>query len=371
MELSLRKMIGQCFFVGISGTTLTDDEKKFLLENNIGGVILFARNCQSPEQVHALTTEIQSLHSKMPSKAPFFIGVDMEGGRVARLKPPFTKWPPLHKLGVLDSTSIAFKFAESMGQELRAVGINTNFAPCVDVLTNPENKVIGDRSIGSDPELVAKIGSAVVRGYLKSDIMACAKHFPGHGNTLIDSHEDLPVENATLEELSAVQFSVFKKVFRARLDLLMTAHIRFPNLDPIWPATLSRTILNDILRGELGYRNIIVTDDLDMKALRNNYSIEKIAAQAFHAGANILLYCNEPESPPRALAAVEKAIQDKELKLISIESSYSRIIELKKQQLANPNPLPLPVMAKLIGHPQHVALSQSIEAGQIPEELKT
>src|SRR5580698_798372 len=197
----MRDKIGQLMIIGLRDTTLSQDEAEFIVRNNIGGVILFARNIESPEQVHRLCQSIQQLRMKTRDKLPLFISIDMEGGRVARLKKPFTVWPAISQLGTIDSTSLSFKMAMAMGEELSAVGINLDFAPCVDVLTNPSNKVIGDRSISADPEQVAKHASALVRGYIKSGVVACAKHFPGHGNTLVDSHDDLPVENLDLERL--------------------------------------------------------------------------------------------------------------------------------------------------------------------------
>ena len=197
--------VGQLIFIGVSGTSLTLDEKKFIIENNIGGITLFGRNVKDPAQVYDLCKEIQSLSSQMADQAPLYIAVDMEGGRVARCKEPFTQWPPLKRLGDLDSPTLSFEFAEAMGKELHAVGFNVDWAPCLDVFTNPQNTVIGDRAISSDPEMVAKHASGLIRGYQKADIIPCAKHFPGHGNTLADSHHELPIEEKTFDELGALE----------------------------------------------------------------------------------------------------------------------------------------------------------------------
>lgn len=371
MGANLKQKIGQILFMGIQGHTLTEDEKKFIVDNNVGGIILFARNIESPKQVHTLTLEIQNLRHKMIDKAPFLIGVDMEGGRVARFKSPFTQWPPMRVLGDLDSATLGFKFAETMGHELHSIGINVNFAPCVDVLTNPKNEIIGDRSLGTDPERVAKLASAIVRGFIKSDIIPCAKHYPGHGNTLIDSHLDLPVENdIDLKRLMDVELPPFKKAFRARLDLVMTGHLKFPKIDPEWPVTFSEVFLKDILRKQLGYRNIIMTDDLDMKALANHYPAEFIPVRALQAGNDILLYCNEHDKPPLALAAVEKAVKDGKLTEEIINDRYNRVLSLKKK-IRRPEPLDMSEVAKILGHPEHLKLSKAILTGQIPEDLQT
>lgn len=363
--------IGQLLIIGIRDKVLTQDEAEFIIKNNIGGVILFARNIESPEQVHALCTQIQALRHKTRDKLPLFIGVDQEGGRVARLKSPFTVWPPLSYIGKLDSTSVAFKFALSMGAELRAVGINMDFAPCVDVLTNPKNTVIGDRSLSSDPEQVAKLASALVRGYIKSNIIPCAKHFPGHGNTIADSHEELPVENADLARLRDVEMVPFKKVFRARLDMVMTSHIMFPKVDPKFPVTLSEKFIKEILRGELRYRNLIITDDLDMKALASNFPKDEIPVMALEAGCDILLYCNNFDHPAIALESLEKAVKEHRITAKQIDESYSRVVALKKDVLAQPDPEPFAKVSALIGSEEHKRLAVAIKEGSVPADLLT
>lgn len=363
--------IGQLFIIGIEGKELSQKEEEFIIANNIGGVILFSRNIESPKQVHKLCTDIQNLRHKTKDKAPLFISIDMEGGRVARLGAPFTQWPPLRKLGDIDSTALAFKFAHSMGQELRAIGVNLDFAPCVDILTNSQNKVIGDRSIGTDPEHVAKIASALVRGYIKSGILPCAKHFPGHGNTLLDSHEALPVEDTDLKTLLDREMVPFKKTFRARLSLVMTSHIKFSKIDPEWPVTLSEKFLKVILREELRYQKLVISDDLDMKALASNWSVEEIPVRALQAGCDMLLYCNEPDHPPRAIEAIKKALSGGHLKASQIDESYQKVLSLKKEALKKPDPLEMSEVTKIVGHPDHLKTAQAIANGEVPEELST
>lgn len=366
----MRHVLGQHMFIGLSGKTLTEDEKKFIVENNIGGVTLFGpRNLESPEQIRNLCAEIQSLRHRMKDKAPLFIGIDMEGGRVHRLKAPFTQWPALRKLGDLDSPTASFNFAYLMGLELKAVGINLNYAPCIDIFTNPKNTVIGDRALGTNAEIVSKHASALIRGYMKADIVPCAKHFPGHGDTVIDSHHDLPVEQADLARLEQVELVPFKKAFRSRLDLLMTAHIYFPKIDPEWPATLSEIFLKKILREELRYRGFVITDDLGMKALSARYSAEVIPVRALQAGVDMLLYCNEPETPPIALAALEKALADKKLTEDQVLASHKRILSLKADNLKTPDPQDFKSSQQVIGSPLHKKLSEGIQKGEVPAEF--
>lgn len=367
----MKEKIGQLFTIGIRGTELTAEEKSFLVKYNIGGICLFGRNVQSPEQIHALCSEIQSLRSKLPGQHPFLISIDMEGGRVHRLKPPFTQWPSLEKLGKLDSTSLAFKFALMMGDELRSVGINLDFAPCMDVLTNPQNPVIGDRSVSPNHEMVSKISSALVRGYIKSGVIPCGKHFPGHGNTMVDSHEALPKESTTLEHLMEVELQPFKKAFRARLEMIMTGHILFENIDAENPVTLSSKFLKDILRDQLRYRHIVISDDLDMKALRNHYEVKDIPVRALQAGCDMLLYCNEFDTPGIGIEAVYRAIDDGKLNKAELEAKIKLVDTLKKDHLGSAEIMPFQEATKFIGHPDHLKLSKAIVDGRIPEELLT
>lgn len=361
--------IGQLLFVGISGPSLTAQEKKFLIENDIGGVILFSRNITTPEALHSLCGSIQALSKLTKSRLPFFIGIDNEGGRVMRLKEPFTAWPPLAHIGQIDSPNLSFQVAASMGLELRAFGINLDFAPCADVLTNPQNKVIGDRAISTDPEMVSKHVSALTRGFLKTQVIPCVKHFPGHGNTLLDSHEELPVENLTYDQITAGQLKPFLKAFKSRAPMVMSAHILFQNIDPKWPATLSEVFLKKILRDDLRYRGLVVTDDLGMKALTKHHSTEEIAVRALAAGADLLLYCNEPEAPPKAIDAIYKALAEGTLTKSLIAQSLDQITALKHELLIDPEPWPLNEALACINDPFHKELAAAMRENRVPPGL--
>ena len=366
----MEEKAGQLFIIGLSGTELTSQEANFIIKNNIGGVILFSRNCESPKQIHKFCSDIQNLRHRLPEKAPLFIGIDMEGGRVHRLQPPFTTWPSIQQLSSLDSTLLAFNFARAMGTELKAVGINLNFAPCADILTNKENKVIGDRSPGATHEIVSKIASALARGYIKSDIFPCAKHFPGHGHTVADSHEELPVEQIDLETLRNRELQTFKKLFRTKINFVMTGHIHFPKIDD-QPVTLSKFFLKKLIREEMRYRNIIISDDLDMKALRHYHEVKDIPIAALKAGCDILLYCNEPDSPRVGIESLKAAAASDPLLVQQISESYSRVMKLKSSQLTQVDPPHFPVASKIIGHPDHIKLAQAVSDGKVPADLLT
>lgn len=367
--MSIRELIGQHMLIGVAGATLTNEEKKFIVDNNISGVVLFARNCIEPRQIRDLCAEIQSLRHKMKDKAPLFIGIDMEGGRVHRLKPPFTQWPALKKIGDLDAPTVAFHFTQRMGAELMAVGINLDFAPCIDVYTNPANTVIGDRAVSTDPHQVEKMSSALIRGYIKSGVLSCAKHFPGHGHTVIDSHEELPVEDADMERLNEVELVPFRKALRSRVDMVMTAHILFKNVDPKWPVTLSEIFLKKMIREDLKYRGLIITDDLDMKAMAKHYDKSQIPIRAMQAGADLLLYCNEPESPPVAIEGLIEAVVQGQLKQADLEQTHRKILDVKKVKILSPDPRPIEEAMEIIGCSEHQYLAECIRNGKMPEGL--
>lgn len=367
--MKINELVGQLTLIGISGHSLTADEKKFIVENNISGVVLFSRNVSTPQQIYDLCNEIQSLRFQMADQAPLFIGIDMEGGRVHRLKPPFTQWPPLKTIGDLDSPPAAFQFALQMGLELMSVGINLDFAPCVDIFTNPKNTVIGDRAVSSDPVMVEKMASALVRGYMKSGIFSCAKHYPGHGHTIIDSHEELPVEEADLKRLTEVELLPFRKAFRSKVDMVMTGHISFPKIDPKFPVTMSELFLKKMLREEFKYRGLIITDDLDMKAMAKHYDKGEIPVKSLEAGADLLLYCNEPDSPPIAIETVSKAIDSGRLSLTEIKMIHQRVLEAKKDKPGMINQLSFEEAMNVVGHKDHQYIADCLRKGIMPEGI--
>jgi beta-N-acetylhexosaminidase len=367
--MKLNEIVGQLTLIGISGHTLTAQEKKFIIENNISGVVLFARNVAEPKQIFDLCNEIQSLRHQMADKAPLFIGIDMEGGRVHRLKTPFTQWPALKTVGDLDAPTVAYQFALQMGLELMSVGINLDFAPCVDIFNNPKNTVIGDRAVSTDYLMVEKMTSALVRGYSKSGIFSCAKHFPGHGYTVIDSHEELPIEPFDLKRLHDVELVPFKKAFRSKVDMVMTGHISFPNIDPKWPVTLSELFLKKMIKDEFRYRGLIITDDLDMKAMAKHYDKGEIPVRSLEAGADLLLYCNEPDSPPVAIESVVQAVATGRLQKSDLETTHAKVLAAKKEKPGMVNALSFNEAMDVVGHKEHQYLADCLRKKIMPEGI--
>lgn len=334
------KELGQLIITGIDGTSLTESEKEFIQDKNIGGVILFKHNYENPAQLAELVNQIQVLRDEYP----LFISVDQEGGRVMRFKTHFTQFPSMFEIGQKNSPKLTFEVHKVLGEELNLCGINLDFSPCTDVWTNEKNKVIGDRSFSNDPVEVEKHVSAAIRGLHTANVLACAKHFPGHGNTLKDSHFDLPYVTKTMEELRSLELIPFYKASKARVEFIMMAHLVVDAIDRDLPCTLSSRAYR-FLREELKYKNLIVTDDMEMKAIEDNYSVEKAAVMAINAGADLLIY----RSSAKAMIAYEamaKAVGVQEIKRSTIDDRFKRINKCKKTYFKEYNPIYIPDIAK-------------------------
>jgi len=315
--------------VCFKGEEIDDDARALVQDVKVGGIIYYnwANGLHSPKQVLGLSEGLQSL-----AEIPLLIAVDQEGGRVARLK--FTKFPSNQ-----DAKDQAGEIAFCIGEELRSVGINMNLAPVVDVNSNPQNPVIGDRAFSSDPKEVAACGKEAIDGYKKAGVIATLKHFPGHGDTSIDSHEDLPVVYKSKEELEAVELFPFKEL-SSSVNAIMTAHILVPALDPEFPATLSKKTL-DYLREEIGFEGVIVSDSLVMQGvLKKCGSIEEAAIQAINAGCDLLIlggrYLIGKEKRELSVSEIQqihealvKAALHGRIPLARIDDAVARVLALK------------------------------------------
>ncbi|WP_127718366.1 beta-N-acetylhexosaminidase [Halobacteriovorax sp. HLS] len=334
--------LGQLIITGISGTSLTDEERDFLEKENIGGVILFSNNYESPAQLAELVNQIQTTRREYP----LFVCVDNEGGRVFRFKTGFTTFPPMLDIGLLDSPKTVFECAQIMAKELKSCGVNVNLAPVCDIYNNELNKVIGDRAFGKDAETVSKYISSIIRGLQTSDILSCAKHFPGHGNTTKDSHFDLPIVKKTIEDLRAEEFIPFVKAVKARVEFVMMAHLIVDSIDEELPTSLSPKAYQ-LLREELRYNKLIITDDMQMKAIDDRYSVEDAAVMAINAGADIVEY-KDMSYARRALDGLKKAQLNQTLKVEVITDRYSRVMDCKERLLKDYTPVYIPDIGKNI-----------------------
>jgi beta-N-acetylhexosaminidase len=337
---ALRHGIGQLLVAGFGGQQVPVELRTLAREFGLGGVILFARNVGEPDQVAELSYEAAHL---MP-ETPLWVGVDQEGGRVARLKEPFTVWPPMVTLGRSGDAALAGRFARALAAELRAVGVTLDFAPVLDVHTNPKNPIIGDRALADRADDVARLGSAIIRGLQGGGVAACGKHFPGHGDTSADSHLELPLVEHPPDRLRATEWPPFRAAIAAEVAMIMTAHVLVPSLDEHAPATLSRTVVHGALRDELGFGGVIVSDDLEMKAITSRYAVPDAAVQAVAAGCDVLLVCGtDHHRQAAALEALVHAVEDGTLPFARVEDA------LKRQQAAKERFLGAAALARPAG----------------------
>ena len=300
----LRRTAAQLFMVNLPGPTLDRASRLFFEEFRPGGVVLFKRNVRSPAELRTL---VSAIHERGPGTRPI-VAIDHEGGRVDRLPRPFTHFPPMAAVGARGDVRLAEAVGRAMGRELAAVGIDLDFAPVLDVWSNPRNRVIGDRAFGADPARVARMGLALARGLLREGVLACGKHFPGHGATVGDSHFVLPRVRRSRRALAACDLVPFARAAVAGLPALMTAHVVYPALDARRPATLSAKICRDLLRRRLGFRGELFSDDLEMNAIAAGSTPGKAAIAALEAGCDMLLVCQTTDAARDAIDVVADAL---------------------------------------------------------------
>lgn len=333
LHRDLSQTIGSLFMVGIPGSELDGPTREFLSEIRPCGVILFSRNIESPRQVAELNRDLQKFAISI-NIDPLFISVDQEGGRVRRLREPFSAFPSSWEMATSHNPdSTVRNFAQQTALELRLAGFNMDFVPALDVvseLVDLKSTVIGDRSFGSDPERVAHFGNIVISEMRSHGVIPCAKHFPGHGATTVDSHFDLPVDGRSLEDLTKRDLIPFQSAVQNNVEMIMTAHVLFSDIDSAFPATMSEQILYGLLRKTMKYRGIVITDDLDMGAVSKKYSTEKCVIESFRAGADILLICNSSDKATEALSTLKRAFSDGVISNKRLLNSTSRIRHLKQ-----------------------------------------
>jgi beta-N-acetylhexosaminidase len=358
-NLSLAEKVGQLFMVGFEGTKVTPELAAWMAQYGWGGVIIFGRNVESPGQLLTLTQGLQAA-AQARGHLPLLIAVDQEGGRVARLKAPFTAFPSAAKIGQTGSEQLARDVGQAIAMELRAVGINMNMAPVLDVLTNPANTVIGDRAFSGEPRCVARLGMAFMYGLHAAKVLGVGKHFPGHGDTLLDSHVSLPVCERTVAQLKACELLPFREAVAAGLDAMMTAHVIYRAWDPQYPATLSSPILTSILRTELDFQGVIISDDLGMVAVSETVPWEEAPLRALRAGVDLLLICHHRQRQEQAYAHVFRAVERGELSEMVVDRSVARVHTLKSRLHRKLQDLAAPATLACIGGAKHQALAARI-----------
>ena len=355
----IRSHVGQFLIAGFDGHEISSELRSIARQFDLGGVILFDRNVEEPDQVAEISRGAQALASDQP----LWVSVDQEGGRVARLRAPFTEWPPAVTLGRCGDVVLAERFGRALAVELRAVGISLDFAPVLDVHTNPANPVSGDRALATRADRVGDLGTAIIRGLQASGVAACGKHFPGHGDTASDSHLELPVVDHSPERLREVELVPFRAAIRAGVASIMTAHLLVPALDETRPATMSPAIVTDLLRTELGYGGLVVSDDLEMRAIAEHYTKPEAAVAAVAAGCDVVLLCSgDHDGQVAALEALVHAVEQELLPRQRIADAFARQRQAKERFLVPP-PAPLTErgIRSVLGRDEHVAVAEQME----------
>jgi beta-N-acetylhexosaminidase len=355
----LRRQAGRCVIAGFAGHTAPDDLRKLIAEFDLAGVTFFARNIVEPRQVAELSRECAALARDWP----LWISVDQEGGRVARLKAPFTEWPPAVTLGRSGDEALAERFASALAAELRAVGINLDFAPVLDVHTNPANPVIGDRALADDPALAARLGAAVIRGLQLGGVAACGKHFPGHGDTHVDSHEALPIVEHDRKRLDAIEFVPFRRAIAEGVATIMTAHVMVPAIDERNVASFSPQVVTGLLKQHLGFAGVVISDDLDMKAVSSTTASTDATVRAIKAGCDVVLLCNStPDAQWQAIEALIRAVEQGEISWSRLDDAMLRQKRMKERFAASMAPAATAFRLETVGRAEHLAIAREMSA---------
>lgn len=329
----MKRKIGQMVMCGFHGTEPSEDIIRLIREERIGGVIYFRRNLQDAAQARRLSSQLQQWACVDGRDDLLLIAIDQEGGMVNRLDNGVTAMPGAMALGATRSALFARQTAQASGEELKRLGMNMNFAPCLDVNNNPANPVIGVRSYGECPDLVGELGTAAAMGYQEAGIAATVKHFPGHGDTSEDSHLSLPTVPHGRERLERVELAPFRRAIAAGVDAIMTAHVMFPAFEPERvPCTLSGKVLTELLRGQLGFTGVVVTDCLEMNAIADHFGVAEGAVRAVEAGADLILVSHRIERQQAALTALLQAVEQGRIPERRIDESVSRILAMKRRK---------------------------------------
>ncbi|CDO04248.1 Beta-hexosaminidase A precursor [Oceanobacillus picturae] len=337
-SMTMEEKVGQMLMIGFEGTQVNDQTRNFMQENHIGGVILFERNITDSKQLLNLNRELKELNADSQD-IPLFISVDEEGGVVSRMPPKIVNLPDSKEIGDLNNTELAYQVGEAIGERVNAFGFNVTMAPVMDVNSNPDNPIIGKRSFGDNKEIVSDMGVEEMKGIQSKGIIPVIKHFPGHGDTDMDSHLDLPVVHNSLESIREMELVPFQKAIDHQADMTMVAHILLPEIDNEYPSSLSKNVVTTMLREELRFNGVAITDDMTMGAILENYDIGDATVKAVQAGNDIVLVCHGDENKLKAVHSLTKAVESGTIKEERINESVERILLLKeKYNLSSTSP---------------------------------
>lgn len=325
-SMSLDEKIGQLFMISIPNTKMNDSLRQEITTFKPGGVILFKNNIERFSDTAKLISDLQDTAS-----IPLFIGIDQEGGIVQRIKnledAPVLSLPPMMQVGNTHDSELSYQVGTVIGEEIRPFGINLDFAPILDIYSNPKNAVIGNRAFGKTKEQVVEMALPLAQGIKDSGVIPVYKHFPGHGDTVADSHKELPIIQKTKEELENLELAPFEKAIEEGADMIMVAHIALPNITfDNTPASLSKVIVQDLLRDEMGFDGVVITDAVNMKAISDHYTTKEMSVKALTAGVDIILM---PLDLEKAISAIKEAIAEGMITEERTDESVLRILKLK------------------------------------------
>ncbi|MGY5266546.1 beta-N-acetylhexosaminidase [Paraclostridium bifermentans] len=325
-KMTLDEKIGQMILSGFNGTCFNEELNTLLNDLKVGGVILFSRNIEDSKQLKKLTSDIIDTNQDIP----FFISIDEEGGRVSRLPKDIKKFERSKSIGDRGDEKYAYENGREIGRILKNHNINMNFAPVLDIYSNPKNTVIGDRAFGDNEKVVSSMGIATMKGLRDENIIPVVKHFPGHGDTEIDSHLGLPIVEKNLKQLNELELIPFNKAIENGVGAVMVSHILIKEIDDKYPATLSYTMINDILRNDMKFENIVITDDMLMKAITDYISIEEASVKSIKAGADIILIGSDINKTKSVIERIKLAVTNNEISEERIDKSVYRILKQKE-----------------------------------------
>lgn len=327
-QMNLDEKIGQMIFAGLEGTEPNNEVNNLINRYQVGGIIFNKENLVSPKQTIDFLNQIQLQNAG--NLLPIMFGVDQEGGRISKLPGNLTQLPTNQDIGKINNPTYSYEIGSLLGKQLNAFGFHIDFAPVLDVNSNPNNPVIGDRSFGENPDLVSSLGIQTMKGIQSQGIISVVKHFPGHGDTSVDSHLELPVVNKTRSELEKIELIPFKRAITNGADVVMVGHIMLPKIDSTFPATLSEKIIQGLLRKDLQFNGVVITDDLTMKAITNNFDIGQAAVQSVKAGSDMIMVAHDYNKIVTVIQALKTAVAKGEISEKRIDESIDRILELKK-----------------------------------------
>ncbi len=344
-RMTLEEKIGQMIFAGISGTKPDAASLKLITDDHVGGIIFNSKNLSDPHQTVRYVNSLKDANKGNP--VPLFFGIDQEGGRISKLPGDILPLPSAAATGEKNSEAYSYELGRTLAELVRAYGFNLDFAPVMDVSSNPDNPVIGDRSFGNTPDLVTRHGIKVMKGLQDGKIIPAVKHFPGHGDTSVDSHLALPTVSKTREELEKLEFIPFEHAISQGADMVKIAHLLLPELDPDFPSSLSRIVINDLLRERMGFKGVIITDDLSMNAISDHYNLGDAAVRTVQAGSDIIMVAHDHTLIMSALSGLKKAVESGSLTEERIDESVMRILQLKEKYAIADNPVENPNLEKL------------------------